>query len=102
MNYLHEIVKVRPGKMEEWLDVVERRYLTLASRYRNRLVGFWETAHSQDWFPETVAVWEVDHYTDIVRRSTPAYQSTRLSAIGTETSSNGSRPARALSVSNLN
>ena len=71
MLYLHEIHRVRPGKLGGLLHAVEHDYLPLAERHGIRMVGYWQVAPGQGTWPETVAVWELDdfaHYVDVTRR----------------------------------
>jgi hypothetical protein len=69
--YLHEINRVKSGKLREFLQAVESQYLPLVAEYDVRLAGYWETIPSQGWWPETVAVWELDdfaHYFRLLER----------------------------------
>lgn len=71
MLYLHEIHRVRPGRLPGLLDAVERDWLPIAGRHGIRLVGYWQVPPGQGTWPETVAVWELDdfaHYVEVTRR----------------------------------
>lgn len=71
MLYLHEINQIRPGRLDAFLDAVERSYLPVADRLGIRLVGYWTVPPGHGAWPETVAVWEIDgydHYLDLTRR----------------------------------
>lgn len=41
--YLHSTYHVEPGKMEEYLDIVERLQLPPGEKYGLNLVGYWQT-----------------------------------------------------------
>lgn len=71
MLYLHEINRIRPGRLDAFLEAVEHDYLPLAERLGIRNVGYWTVPPGHGSWPETIAVWELDgydHHLDVTRR----------------------------------
>lgn len=56
--YIHEIAKVKNGKLAELRDAVRDEFVPLARKYGLASVGYWETAPSQGNWPETLELWE--------------------------------------------
>ena len=66
MLYLHEINQIRPGRLDAFLRAVEQDYLPLADTLGIRNVGYWTVPPGHGSWPETIAVWELDGYDQVV------------------------------------
>jgi hypothetical protein len=62
MIYLLENIRTAPDKRAEFFAAAEREQLPLYSDLGYRLVVYWETAPFQGYWPEAVALWELDGY----------------------------------------
>lgn len=60
--YIHEICQVRSGCLGTLRDAVADTFMPLAAKHGLKKVGFWETAPSQGWWPETVELWELESF----------------------------------------
>jgi hypothetical protein len=71
MIYLHEMHRVRQGRMSGLFEAVEHDYLPIARRHGIRLVGYWQVPPGHGSWPTAVGVWELDdfaHYTTLMSR----------------------------------
>ncbi len=44
MVYLHVIIQIRRGKLDEWVARYEKEYRPIANRHGQKLVGSWSTS----------------------------------------------------------
>jgi len=66
MLHLHETITVRPGKNQEYLEIV-RQVMPIKKRMGWKLVGFWQTALGTGKSNEFVAIWEFEDFAHFER-----------------------------------
>jgi hypothetical protein len=60
MLYLHSTYHVEPGKMDEYLDIVERRQLPYGEAQGLHLVGYWQSGNVPGPPTDLIAVYAMD------------------------------------------
>ncbi len=59
MLYLHSTYHVEPGKMAEYLDIVERLQIPYGEKRGLHLVGYWQTANVPGPTTDLTAVYSI-------------------------------------------
>src|SRR5690242_7852965 len=62
--YIHQINRLRNGRIDELFQAVERECLPLYESHGLQLFGYWECAPGQGFTPETVEIWELKSFED--------------------------------------
>ncbi len=62
MLYMMETLRLVPSKIEAFKKFAESAQLPLFEELGYRLVAYWETSPLQGYWPEAVALWEMDDF----------------------------------------
>lgn len=60
MFYVQETAKLVPARYDDYLEAAQSTLIPLYHDLGLRLVAFWETVTSQGYWPEVIALWEMD------------------------------------------
>jgi hypothetical protein len=78
MIYVQERIRPTPEGFEEFVGVAAAEQVPLYHDLGLHLVAYWETVHSQGYWPEVIALWEADDYADFARAGERGYAATPL------------------------
>lgn len=62
MFYIQEITKLMPGRFDEFVKATETEQVPLYHDLGFRLAAYWETVHTQGYWPEAISLWEMDDF----------------------------------------